>query len=70
MEDTLHLVEINKDDLADLKSMLVQLPLWQGSLEDAAVIFIAMRYRCPVWTYNFRDFAAFKALEFWTPESS
>jgi hypothetical protein len=50
--------------------MLVQLPRWQGSLEDAAVIFIAMRYRCPVWTYNFRDFAAFKALEFWTPESS
>lgn len=69
MEDTLHLVEINKDDLADLKAILLQLPHWQGSLEDAAVIFIALRYRCPVWTYNFRDFAAFKALDFWTPES-
>jgi len=68
MEDSLHLIEINKADLTNLKAMLLQLPKWQGSLEDATVVLVALRYRCPVWTYNFRDFAAFKSLNFWTPE--
>jgi predicted nucleic acid-binding protein len=68
MEDSLHLIEINKADLTNLKAMLLQLPQWQGSLEDATVVLVALRYRCPVWTYNFRDFAAFKSLNFWTPE--
>jgi predicted nucleic acid-binding protein len=68
MEDSLHLIEINKADLTNLKAMLLQLPKWQGSLEDATVVLVALRYRCPVWTYNFRDFAAFKSLNFWAPE--
>lgn len=68
MGDSLHLIDINKAELNELKAMLLQLPQWQGSLEDATVILVALRYRCPVWTYNFRDFAAFKSLNFWTPE--
>jgi predicted nucleic acid-binding protein len=68
MEDSLHLIEINKADLTNLKALLLQLSQWQGSLEDATVVLVALRYRCPVWTYNFRDFAAFKSLNFWTPE--
>jgi hypothetical protein len=49
--------------------MVTQLPQWQGSLEDATVVFMALRYHSPVWTYNFRDFGTFKNLDFWTPDS-
>jgi predicted nucleic acid-binding protein len=49
MENTLHLVEINKDDLADLKSLLVQLPRWQGSLSDTMRVTHAS---CPILANN------------------
>lgn len=39
-----------------------------GSLKDTTAVFNALRYRRPVWTYKFRDFGIFRALEFWTPE--
>jgi hypothetical protein len=38
MEDSLHLIEINKTDLTNLKAMLLQLPQWQGSLERYLVL--------------------------------
>lgn len=40
---------------------------WNGSLEDASVILTARKFGCPAWTYNYRDFAAFRDLELWNP---
>ena len=67
MEDSLYLIEFTKVDLIDIKSFLLQIPQWKGGLEDATVILVALRYQGLVWTYNFRDFSAFKKLNFWTP---
>jgi hypothetical protein len=67
MEDSLYLIEFTKVDLIDIKSFLLQIPQWKGSLEDATVILVALRYQGLVWTYNFRDFSAFRTLNFWTP---
>jgi predicted nucleic acid-binding protein len=38
------------------------------TLEDAIVINTALALSAPVWTINYRDFAAIKNLEFWNPE--
>ncbi len=67
MEESLHLIAINRPDFDELTAMIYALPQWQGILEDATVVAIALRYRCPVWTLNFRDFGIFKTLEFWNP---
>lgn len=67
MDESLHTLILERGDFRSIQEMMLKLPCWQGSLEDATVVFTALRYRCPVWTYNFRDFSAFKALEFWTP---
>ncbi len=40
---------------------------WRATLEDAVVIQTALTLNAPVWTFNYRDFAAIKNLEFWTP---
>jgi predicted nucleic acid-binding protein len=39
-----------------------------ATLEDAIVINTALTLNTPVWTINYRDFAAIKNLEFWNPE--
>jgi hypothetical protein len=41
---------------------------WGETLEDAIVINTALGLGVPVWTLNYRDFAAVKNLKFWTPE--
>ena len=68
MQDSLHLLPLEQADFEEIQSLVTKLPQWQGSLEDATVVFTALRYHSPVWTYNFRDFSIFKTLEFWTPE--
>jgi len=50
-------VPVGKDDLLDLQTLSKSLLGWRGGLEDAAVITIAFRYRCPVWTINYRAMA-------------
>jgi len=47
--------------------LVAQLPGWQGTLEDAVVAACAMELRAPIWTLNYRDFAAFSQLELWNP---
>ncbi|MDX2244554.1 MAG: type II toxin-antitoxin system VapC family toxin [Leptolyngbyaceae cyanobacterium bins.302] len=69
MQDSLHLIPVEKTDFDTLQAFVLALPQWQGTLEDAIVITTALRYRCPVWTLNYRDFGTFKTLEFWTPNS-
>jgi len=63
-------IPIERDDLFDLQTLSRSLLGWRGSLEDAAVIAVAFRHRCPVWTINYRDFSPFRALQFWVPGSS
>lgn len=45
MKDSLYLIEFTKADLRNIKSFLLQIPQWQGSLEDATVILVALRYQ-------------------------
>jgi predicted nucleic acid-binding protein len=67
MEKSLHLMAINRTEFDDLTAMIYALPQWQGTLEDATVAAMALHYRCPVWTLNFRDFGIFSKLKFWNP---
>lgn len=69
MSDSLQLLATDMETFSELQTAIEQLPQWRGSLEDATVMLTALQYRCPIWTYNFRDFSIFGALEFWNPES-
>lgn len=68
MQESLYLLPLDRTDFDEVQAMINQYPKWQGSLEDATVALIALRYRVPIWTYNFRDFGIFKNLDFWTPQ--
>ncbi|HYX16642.1 MAG TPA: type II toxin-antitoxin system VapC family toxin [Nostoc sp.] len=68
MLESLHLIPVNQADLLEISALLQTIPNWQGSLEDATVIWAARVRKCPVWTINYRDFGNFPALEFWNPD--
>lgn len=68
MNDCLHVLPMDAEAFEQMQTVVTQLPEWKGSLEDATVMLTALQYRCPVWTYNFRDFSLFSALDFWNPE--
>ena len=68
MNDSFNVLTVDAESFAHIQAFIVQLPQWKGSLEDATVMLTAIQYRCPVWTYNFRDFSLFSNLEFWNPE--
>ena len=70
MVTELYALPSNREHLLELQTFASRLPTWRGTLEDASVIVAAFQYRCPVWTTNYRDFSAFKALEFWTPDQT
>ena len=67
MRRTLMLLFLEEEHFVEAQRILVSMPKWEGSLEDALVALTAMRSRVPVWTMNYRDFAAFSKLTFWTP---
>ena len=69
MHNSLHILPMDAEAFEHLQTVVVQLPQWKGSLEDATVMLTVLQYHCPVWTYNFRDFSLFSALAFWNPES-
>jgi predicted nucleic acid-binding protein len=68
MQESLHILSLDQLDFEALQNLVLSLPNWQGSLEDASVSLTALRYRCPVWTFNYRDLSIFNTLEFWTPD--
>jgi len=70
MLESLHLISINEADLREISSLVKIIPNWNGSLEDATVIWVARIHNCPVWTINYRDFGTFTDLEFWNPNLS
>lgn len=67
MKESLHILSLEQTDFEAIQHLVLGLPNWQGSLEDATVALTALRYHCPVWTFNYRDFSLFNTLEFWTP---
>jgi predicted nucleic acid-binding protein len=48
-------------------ALVDHLPGWEGTLEDATVAVSAMELGVPVWTLNYRDFAAFPRVGLWNP---
>ena len=67
MQQSLDIISNQAEELADIVKLVMDKPLWNGSLEDAALAVATRRYSCPLWTFNYRDFAAFGELEFWNP---
>ena len=67
MQRSLEITNVTADILRSLADITERLPNWGGSLEDALVLFAARSLGCPAWTYNSRDFAAFRDLELWNP---
>ena len=70
MLDVLQPVFLDRSDVLTLQQMIQTLSGWGGSMEDASVIHTAQRYRCPVWTMNYRDFGTIQGLHFWTPDQN
>lgn len=68
MQQSLEIIDASTiASLADLDSLVTRLSNWNGSLEDALVMLTASRFDCAVWTFNYRDFAAFKDISLWNP---
>ena len=70
MRHSLDIVYPGVADLEDIAALITDLHSWKGALEDALVALLGLRLDVPVWTINFRDLAAFRNLQFWTPEPS
>jgi hypothetical protein len=68
MKESLYFVFPDAAGFESVEQLVLSLPKWQGSLEDAIVAVTALQYQCPVWTLNYRDFSIFSSLEFWTPD--
>ncbi|MEM9275570.1 MAG: PIN domain-containing protein [Cyanobacteria bacterium P01_F01_bin.143] len=62
-------VSLSNSDFTTISDLVLTTPNWQGSLEDASVIFTAQQYQAQIWTVDYRDFGFFNNLEFWNPSS-
>ena len=67
MQSSLTLLYLESKDLDALNLLVLSMPWWGGSLEDAAVAMVGRAREIPVWTFNYRDFAAFRDLSLWNP---
>jgi hypothetical protein len=67
MRDGLEVWYPREVELDDLATLVDRLPNWGGSLEDALVAVLGLQLDSPVWTFNYRDLAAFPNLRFWNP---
>jgi predicted nucleic acid-binding protein len=67
---SMNVIPIGLDDVKAISIVLDKIPRWGGSLEDASAILIAQRFKCLVWTLNYRDFGSFQDLQFWNPHHS
>ena len=61
------IVEIDRAMLGELAGMVDSIPRWPGSLEDAVLAFVGGRMNASVWTFNYREFVAFRGLHLWNP---
>jgi predicted nucleic acid-binding protein len=62
-----HVLFPDPADIDQVMAMLFMMHSWRGSMEDALLVVTCIKERLPLWTYNYRDFAAFKDIRFWTP---
>ena len=67
MRGGLEILYPDEADLDAIDELLRVMPNWRGAMEDAIVALIGLKLDIPVWTFNYRDFAAFRNLHFWTP---
>jgi predicted nucleic acid-binding protein len=67
MQQGLAIVYPGSRELEEIEEVLTAMPAWAGTLEDALVAMTGLRLNASVWTLNFRDFSAFRNLQFWTP---
>ncbi len=61
------IISLANEDFAAISDLVLNTPKWQGSLEDASVIFTAQQYQAQIWTIDYQDFGFFSNLEFWNP---
>ena len=67
MVDGFEIEIIEREDILALRSLVLSMSWWEGSLEDATLAMIGLRRDLPIWTYNYRDFSAFKDIQLWSP---
>lgn len=67
MRSSLSILYIASHELDELQRIVLSMPWWGGSLEDASLAMIGLSREVPVWTFNYRDFRAFRNLQFWSP---
>ncbi len=67
MLETLVIPDTTPNIIQNALELIQRMKNWGATLEDAIVINTALALNAPVWTFNYRDFAAVKNLEFWTP---
>ena len=67
LEEAVSIVPFELADIQDAIDLVSFTPQWKGTLQDASVVVLSRALDCPVWTLDYRDFARFKDLEFWTP---
>lgn len=61
------IISLSNSDFLTILDLVLTTPNWQGSLEDASVIFTAQQYQAQIWTIDYQDFSFFNNLEFWNP---
>lgn len=61
------IIPLSNSDFTTISDLVLTTPNWQGSLEDASVIFTAQQYQAQIWTIDYQDFGFFNNLEFWNP---
>lgn len=67
MLSTMEILDTTSFVIQDALALTQTMSGWGATLEDAIVINTALALGAPVWTMNYRDFAAIKNLEFWSP---
>ena len=67
MLESLNVQDTTTHTIQDALVLTERMGQWGATLEDAVVIQTALTLKAHVWTFNYRDFAAVKTLQFWTP---
>jgi predicted nucleic acid-binding protein len=65
-EETL-VIPMEMKTFRKIYNLVLQMPDWKGSLEDASVVITAQRFEASVWTLDYRDLSWFKNLDLWMP---
>lgn len=67
MMKRVEILYVSQGDFAEGVNLTLARQDWLSSLEDATLAMPAADLRVLLWTYNYRDLAAFSDIEFWSP---